>query len=159
MNAHTQSTAVAAPGRFLGFRLGDQTYGLDIGVVQEISGMLAVTRVPGAPAHVRGVVNLHGRVVPVVDLRVRLGMAVVPDTRRTCLVVCRIGDGAGSVIVAAAVDEVTEVLNIAAEASAPPAAGRYGSYVAGLARSGDGVVVLLDAVRSLGDDDGAGGAA
>lgn len=147
METTTRNPALAAPGCYLGFRLGAETYGLDIGVVQEISGMLPVTRVPGAPGHVRGVVNLRGRVVQVVDLRRLFGMAAAEETRRTSLVVCRIEDGEQTVVAAAVVDDVTEVMSIEAAALVPPTEGGAGAAVAGLARLGDGVVILLDAVR------------
>ncbi len=159
METLARNTTVAAPGRYLGFRLGGETYGLDIGVVQEISGMLPVTRVPGAPTHVRGVVNLRGRVVPVVDLRSLFGMEAVPESRRTCLVVCRIETVAGTVVAAAVVDEVTDVLTIDVATTAPPADGATGSCVASLAQLGDRVVILLDAVRVFIGADGPGGTA
>ncbi len=159
METLARHAPVVLPGRYLGFRLGGETYGLAIGVVQEIAGMLPVTRVPGSPAHVRGVVNLRGRVVPVVDLRNLFGMEAVPETRRTCLVVCRVGDGAESIVAAAVADDVTEVMHIDAAAAPPPAAGVAGACVAGLAQQGDRVVILLDATRLFVGAGGTGGGA
>lgn len=158
METTTRNPVTAAPGSYLGFRLGAETYGLDIGVVQEISGMLPVTRVPGAPDHVRGVVNLRGRVVQVVDLRRLFGMEAVPETRRTSLVVCRIEDGEQIAVAAAIVDDVTEVLNIDAAAIAPHSGGGDGAAVAGLAQLGGAVVILLDAARVFFGDEPGGAA-
>jgi len=150
METTTRNPATAAPGSYLGFRLGAATYGLDIGVVQEISGMLPVTRVPGAPGHVRGVVNLRGRVVQVVDLRRLFGMEAAVETRRTSLVVCRIEDGEQAVVAAAVVDDVTEVMRIDAASLVPPTGASAGAAVAGLAQLGDDVIILLDPVRVFG---------
>lgn len=159
METLARHASVALPGRYLGFRLGGETYGLEIGVVQEIVGMLPVTRVPGAPAHVRGVVNLRGRVVPVVDLRSLFGMEAATETRRTCLVVCRVEDGTETVVAAAVADDVTEVMRIDAAAAPPPADGVAGACVAGLAQQGGQVVILLDANRLFFGAEGMGGGA
>lgn len=159
METLARHAPVSLPGRYLGFRLGGETYGLEIGVVQEIVGMLPVTRVPGAPAHVRGVVNLRGRVVPVVDLRSLFGMAAAAETRRTCLVVCRIEDGTETVVAAAVADDVTEVMRIDAAGAPPPADDAAGACVAGLAQQGGRVVILLDATRLFLGAGGMGGVA
>jgi purine-binding chemotaxis protein CheW len=157
MSTLAPDTAAVATSRYLGFRLGGETFGLDIAVVQEICGLPPVTRVPGAAAHVRGVVNLRGRVVPVVDLRVLFGMESVPDTSRTCLVVCRIEGRTETAVAAAVVDEVSEVMKIGAVTPSPAAVERVGSYVSGLAQLGERVVVLLDAARVFGAGGGTGG--
>ncbi|MBA4378569.1 MAG: chemotaxis protein CheW [Gemmatimonas sp.] len=159
METLARSATLALPGRYLGFRLGGETYGLEIGVVQEIAGMLPVTRVPGSPAHVRGVVNLRGRVVPVVDLRTLFGMEPAAETRRTCLVVCRVEDGTETVVAAAVADDVTEVMRIDGAAAPPATDGAAGACVVGLAQQGDRVVILLDATRLFVGAGGTGGGA
>ncbi|MDO9694985.1 MAG: chemotaxis protein CheW [Candidatus Latescibacteria bacterium] len=159
MSTLAQDTAAVATRRCLGFRLGGETFGLDIAVVQEICGLPPVTRIPGTSAHIRGVVNLRGRVVPVVDLRVLFGMESVPDTSRTCLVVCRIEGRAEAAVAAAVVDEVSEVMRIGDTTAPPTSAELSGSYVAGLAQLGERVVVLLDAARIFGAGGGTGGTA
>ena len=157
MSTLAQDPAAVATRRYLGFRLGGETFGLDIAVVQEICSLPPVTRIPGTSAHVRGVVNLRGRVVPVVDLRVLFGMESVPDTSRTCLVVCRIEGRAEAAVAAAVVDEVSDVMKIGDTMSPPAPAERSGSYVAGLAQLGERVIVLLDAARVFGAGGGTGG--
>jgi purine-binding chemotaxis protein CheW len=79
----------ASPGKYLTFGLGDEVYGLEILKVQEIIGLMRVTRVPGLPEVIRGVLNLRGKVIPVIDLRRKFSMEAKSDTERTCIVVVR----------------------------------------------------------------------
>ena len=81
--------ALAEPGKYLTFRLGEETFGLPILKVQEIIRMQAVTKVPRTPDYLRGVINLRGKVIPVVDLRKKFGMEVSPDTDKTCIIMSR----------------------------------------------------------------------
>src|SRR5882672_8096342 len=80
-------------GKYLTFKLGPESYGIGILKVQEIIGMLAVTRMPRTPAYVRGVVNLRGKVIPVLDLRLKFGMETRQDTERTCIIVVQLQSG------------------------------------------------------------------
>src|SRR5262245_14434175 len=113
-NARARETRPGATaGKYLTFGLGDEVYGLEILKVQEIIGLMRVTRVPGLPDVIRGVVNLRGKVIPVVDLRRKFGMAAQADTERTCIVVVRVSRDGQDLTVGLIVDDVREVLAIA----------------------------------------------
>ena len=90
MAVESAVAAVAKAGKYLSFMLGDEEYGVEILKVQEINGISDITRVPRTPEFVRGVINLRGRVIPVIDLRAKFGMEVVPDTEKTCVVVVQL---------------------------------------------------------------------
>ena len=130
-------------GRYLTFRLDDEQYGIDITAVQEIVSMMHVTPVPRAAKFLHGVINLRGKIIPIIDLRVRFGMTPVMATATTCIVVVRTGGPPVGIVV----DNVCEVLDIApADADALPALGPYvnSEFVSGIGRSGDTVTLLLD---------------
>ena len=135
-------------GKYLTFFLGSEEYGLPILQVQEIVGVLPVTPVPQAPAYVLGVVNLRGKVIPVVDLRTRFGLPRVDATPETCIVFVEAqGQRVGTVV-----DRVNEVLAIGVEdIEPPPALGASvdTSYLRGLAKTGGRVRLLLDVDRVL----------
>jgi purine-binding chemotaxis protein CheW len=108
-----ESGLEALAGKYLTFRLAAEEYGLEILKVQEIIGIMKVTRVPRAPAFVRGVINLRGKVIPVVDLRLKFSLEGQADTEKTCVIVVQVAHGEGArVIMGIIVDEVSEVLNI-----------------------------------------------
>ncbi len=140
-------------GKYLTFALGPEEYGLEILKVREIMGIMEITAVPQTPAHVRGVINLRGKVIPVIDLRARFGMETTETTDQTCIIVVEItqqGQGFNTGIV---VDRVQEVLDIAGEniEDAP----QFGSNVAtdfilGMGKIGDTVKILLDIDKVLG---------
>lgn len=116
--------------------------------VREIIGLLPITRVPRLPESVRGVVNLRGRVVPVVDLRLRFGLEAVDHGQRTCIIVVQ----AAGIELGVVVDRVSEVVRIAAtDVEEPP---RFGAaidtgYLLGVARHGERVRLLLDVDRAV----------
>ncbi len=144
------ATAVNAK-KFLTFTLGEETYGLDILRVQEIIGIMPVTRVPQTPGFVRGVINLRGRVIPVVDLRVKFGTGNAEDTERTCIVVVQVS-GRTSSVMGAVVDEVSEVVDIAdeqIEATPEFGGGVETDFVRGVGKIADEVVMLLDVDKVL----------
>jgi purine-binding chemotaxis protein CheW len=139
-------------GKYLTFKLGPEDFGIGILKVQEIIGMLAVTRMPRTPAYVRGVVNLRGKVIPVLDLRLKFGMDVRQDTERTCIIVVQLQSGEATVTMGLIVDEVSEVLDVAATQIEPPPS--FGSsvdvsFIMGMGKVGQKVVQLLDADRIL----------
>ena len=111
MTMDTQVAATAAPGKYLSFVLGDEIYGVDIMKVQEINGITRATRVPRTPEYVRGVINLRGKVIPVIDLRSKLAMATTEDTERTCNIVVQIEHRDELVTMGVIVDDVSEVLS------------------------------------------------
>lgn len=116
--AEQAATEVVAE-KFLTFRLALEVYGISILKVQEIVGMMPVTRVPKMPAYVRGVVNLRGRIIPVIDLSQRFGLAPAEDTEVTCVIVVQVIGASGSVTLGLIVDEVREVVDIVDEQIEP----------------------------------------
>ena len=144
--------ALAAPGKYLGFALGDEEYALPVLRVREIIKMMEITQVPRVPPHVKGVINLRGRVIPIVDLRVKFGFGA-PLTERTCIIVVEAAFVSGRTALGMVVDGVSEVLNIPAEEiEAPPDFGEPidTGYMQGIAKGRLGVKVLLDLDRVVG---------
>jgi purine-binding chemotaxis protein CheW len=142
----------AAPGKYLTFGLGDEVYGLEILKVQEIIGLMRVTRVPGLPDSLRGVINLRGKVIPVVDLRRKFSMDVKPDTERTCIVVVRVWRDGQAITVGLIVDEVREVVAITeGQLEAVPNFGAdvETGFLLGMAKVAQRVIMLLDVDRIL----------
>jgi purine-binding chemotaxis protein CheW len=145
---------LAQAGKFLTFSLGSELYGLEILRVQEIVGMLPVTRVPRLPDYVAGVVNLRGRIIPVVDIRRIFAMKDLAWTERTCIVVVRVEreGAAGATVLGVIVDEVSDVLDLSAEKiEATPEFGIEvdTSFIKGVGRIEERVVLLLDIDRVL----------
>jgi purine-binding chemotaxis protein CheW len=135
--------------QYLTFRLGDEEYGVDILSVQEIKGWTAVTPVPNAPAHVRGVMNLRGTVVPVFDLRLKFGMPQREHDRFTVIIVVHVG----ARVVGLVVDAVSDVLDLPRTGVEPtPDLGREvdTSLLLGLARSQERLITLLAVEQVVG---------
>ncbi|TLM76805.1 MAG: purine-binding chemotaxis protein CheW [Actinobacteria bacterium] len=144
-----------AGGRYLTFGLDDQIYGLEILRVQEIVGLLPVTRVPRLPAAFAGVVNLRGRVIPVIDLRQALGMDASAMGERTCIVIARLEGDVGDRVVGLVVDTVSDVVAFTGEQmEATPEFGRMAdtSYISAIGRVEGRVVLLLDIDEVLSDE-------
>jgi len=142
--------------RFLTLSLGAEHYAVEALRVREIIGLLDITPLPRTPAHVRGVVNLRGRIIPIVDLRVRLGMPEVEYTGRTCVVVLELNGKSEDdelVLMGAIVDLVNEVREIGMSQIDPPSTLRSAeraAYVTGLAKLDDeGLVVSLLDIDAL----------
>jgi purine-binding chemotaxis protein CheW len=139
-------------GKYLTFSLDREEYGIGILKVREIIGMIRITPIPQTPDFVKGVVNLRGKVIPVVDLRLRFGMEAADYTERTCIIVVEIHARAGFLPVGIVVDSVTEVLNIrSTDIEDTP---KFGvslntDYILGMAKAGGGVKILLDIDRIL----------
>lgn len=134
-------------GKYLTFSLAEEEYGIGILKIKEIIGMMPVTSVPRTPDYVRGVVNLRGKVIPVIDLRLRFSMAEKAYTDRTCIVVVEIGGQAAGMVIGIVVDSVSEVLNIKNEdIEDTPAFGTTlnTEYILGMAKVEGGVKILLD---------------
>lgn len=145
-------------GKYLTFTLGGEDYGIGILKIKEIIGMMPVTTMPQTPDFVKGVINLRGKVIPVMDLRLRFGMDAMDYTERTCIIVVEIdGTGAGGTIqVGIVVDSVSEVLNIKGEdIEETPAFGTKlnTDYILGMAKMEGGVKILLDIDRVLTSDE------
>ena len=135
-------------GKFLTFFLAGEEYGIEILKVHEIIGMMPITRVPRTPEFIRGVINLRGKVIPIVDLRLKFGMESVEQTSETCIIVVHV-EGIEMGIV---VDRVSEVLNIASgEIEDAPSFGRdvNTDYILGIGKTQSKVKILLDIDRVL----------
>lgn len=146
------ASAEGVGGKFLTFKLDGEEYGLEILAVQEIIGLMAITSVPRTPEFLRGVINLRGRVIPVVDLRVKFGLPAVPPTPKTCIIVVRAHDTETGLIV----DAVADVRDLPDESIAPAprlGAGVRHELILGLGKADDGVKILLDIERALSIDD------
>jgi purine-binding chemotaxis protein CheW len=144
----------AGGGKHLTFSLGRESYGVDIRMIREIIGIMDITPLPDSDASVRGVINLRGKIIPVVDLRVRFGLPQAPFTERTCIVVVDLEkEDGGRSLVGAIVDAVSEVSNIAAADVEPPPEMGMGSeagVIKGMAKLKERVVILLDIGKILG---------
>jgi purine-binding chemotaxis protein CheW len=149
MSVEEQATNRVAGGderQLVVFQLGVEFYGVEISCIHEIVRMQKVTRVPRAPAFVEGVINLRGKVIPVIDLRHRFGLPAADHTRASRIVVVEIGDQ----VVGLVVDGVSEVLRINPALIEPPSpvvAGIDSEYLRGIARLPDRLVILLDLDR------------
>ena len=138
--------------QYLTFQLGDELYGVDILRVQEIKGYTTVTKIPNTPPHIKGVLNLRGTIVPIVELRTKFGMPTIDYTMFTVIVVVVVRDR----IMGLVVDSVSDVLNISKkDIQAPPEFGAKVdvSVLTGIGKSGDKLVALLNIDRLLTEDE------
>jgi purine-binding chemotaxis protein CheW len=143
-------------GKYLTFTMAEEEYGIGILKVKEIIGMMPTTTVPQTPAFVKGVINLRGKVIPVIDLRLRFEMDAIDYTERTCIVVVEIESPTGTVMIGIVVDAVSEVLNIKGEdiEETPTFGTKLNTdYILGMAKMEGGVKILLDIDRVLGQDE------
>ncbi len=143
-------------GKYLTFSLADEEYGIGILKIREIIGMLPITSVPQTPPFVKGVINLRGKVIPVLDLRLRFGMEANEYNERTCIIVVEIKGPAGAVQIGIVVDAVSEVLNIKAEdiEETPTFGVKLNTeYILGMAKMEGGVKILLDIDQVLSADE------
>lgn len=142
-------------GKYLTFALASEEYGLPVLKVREIIKMLDITAVPQVPVHVKGVINLRGKVIPVVDLRLKFGMAPQDYTERTCIIVVEVALASSKVMMGIVVDAVSDVLNITdADTELTPEFGARVStdYISAMAKIKGQVKILLDLDRVLGAD-------
>ncbi len=139
-------------GKYLTFNLGDEGYGLEILKVQEIIGIQTITKIPRTPAYVKGVINLRGKVIPVVDLRSKFDMEELEFTRETCIIVVQVVRNDTSLVMGIIVDEVSEVLDISSgQIEAAPTLGTSVDthFIMGMAKTENAVKILLDIDRVL----------
>ena len=145
-------SATSIEGRYLTFVLANQEYGINILKVKEIIKMMDFVAVHNVPSYAKGVINLRGRVIPVIDLRAKLGMDEVAYTDRSCIIIIEAEQHGVFKPMGVAVDSVSEVLTIkASEVDNPPAFGEMidTNYILGMAKSGSSVKILLDIDRAL----------
>lgn len=139
--------AQAQAGKYLTFRLGGEVYGLPVLAVREIIRLLPITPVASMPAHVRGVINLRGKVIPLVDLRTRFGLATTPDNDRTCIIVAQVAAASGTRGYGVIVEGVEEVVAFK-ESDIEPTPDFGGAvdvrFITGIATSGTTLTTLID---------------
>ena len=143
-------------GKYLTFALGPEEYGLEILKVREIIGYMEITAVPQTPHEVKGVINLRGQVIPVVDLRAKFGMEAADVTDQTCIIVVEIAQQSRTFSTGIIVDRVQEVLDIAGKdiEQAPQFdASMRTDFILGMGKIGESVKILLDIDAVLGGND------
>ncbi len=143
-------------GRFLAFALEDETFCMEIRFVTEIIGVQPITHIPKVPDFIRGIINLRGRIIPVIDIRRKFGKQAIPYDDRTCIIVTE----TQTLSVGLIVDTVAEVLTISDENIVPPPDGRVGienRYIQGIGKVGNDVKLLLDCEKLLDEDAAAPG--
>jgi purine-binding chemotaxis protein CheW len=134
------------------FELGREEFGIRVLKVREIMGIQDITAVPQTPAHVKGVINLRGKVIPVVDLRLKFGLPEQEYTQRTCIIVVQVQGEARPMLMGIVVDGVAEVLNLAAadiEDTPDFGDGTATPYLLGMAKVKGKVKILLEIERVL----------
>jgi len=143
-------------GKYLTFSLANEEYGIGILKIKEIIGMMSITTIPQTPEFVKGVINLRGKVIPVMDLRLRFGMEAIDYNERTCIIVVEIESQAGTVMIGIVVDAVSEVLNIKGEdiEDTPTFGTKLNTdYILGMAKMEGDVKILLDIDKVLSADE------
>jgi len=143
-------------GKYLTFTLVGEEYGIDILKIKELIGIMPVTTVPQTPDFVRGVINLRGKVIPVVDLRLKFGLESADYTDRTCIIVVEVTKTDSIILVGMVVDSVSEVLNIDGEnIEGMPTIGDSVNikYISGMAKIKDGVKILIDIDKVLSNEE------
>ncbi|MDA3791092.1 MAG: chemotaxis protein CheW [Desulfobacula sp.] len=158
--AETMDQAIKATtiktGKYLTFSLKNEEYGIGILKVKEIIGMMPITSVPRTPDFVKGVINLRGKVIPVIDLRLKFAMDAMDYTDRTCIIVVEIDTESSTVLTGIVVDTVSEVLNIKEEEiENPPDFGTSlnTAYILSMAKMEGGVKILLDIDKVLSSEE------
>ena len=146
-NADNVLASMRKDGKYLTFRLGTEEYGLEILKVREIIGLMAITAVPRTPKFVRGVLNLRGKVIPVVDLRTKFGLEQIDDTEETCIIVVDIAQDGTPIQMGILVDTVSEVLDITGQdIEDTPSFGENlnTDFILGMAKAKGSVKILLN---------------
>lgn len=139
-------------GRFLTFMLGEEAFGIGIDCVTEIIGIQPVSGMPGMPGFIKGIINLRGRIIPLIDMRIRFHKEEISYSDRTCIIVIDLIDTSIGLIV----DNVSEVLSIRDEDIDPPPrfnTGIHNRYIRGIGKVGSDIVLLLDCEKLLTDDE------
>ncbi|MCC5926875.1 MAG: chemotaxis protein CheW [Bacteroidetes bacterium] len=150
VTSQSESKLNVEGGKFLTFFLGKEEYALEILKVQEIIGMMPITPVPNMPGYIRGVLNLRGKIIPVMELRLRFGLMPVEDTEETCIVVVQ----SGNYLMGVVVDKVSEVAEIDTKQieEVPNLGGAMNNeYLSGIGKFETSVKLLLDVEKVLFD--------
>lgn len=139
-------------GKYLTFNLSQETYGIEILKVQEIIGLMNITKFPKAPSFIRGVINLRGKVIPVIDIRNKFGLEEIEDSEKTCIVVVQIEQENEVYCEGILVDEVSEVMDINQENidNAPSfELEEEREFIKGIGKIGEKVIILLDVSKII----------
>jgi len=142
--------------RFLSFEIGDETYGMEIMNVKELMGMTSITPIPQTPSFIKGVLNLRGNIVPVIDLRLKFGMPAKEYTKRTCIIITDIKTSSETALMGLVVDNIQEVIGIPDEkiSRIPYINAKIKSeYIKGIADTPEGIKIILDVVRILNEEE------
>ncbi|MCA9409992.1 MAG: purine-binding chemotaxis protein CheW [Candidatus Omnitrophica bacterium] len=143
-------------GKFLTFSLGEEGYGIEILKVQEIIGLMKITRIPRIPHYICGVINLRGKVIPVIDLRKRFEMTDIVDSDRNCIIVVNVSRDGTILTIGLLVDQVAEVLDLGSEQIEPPPS--FGNsvetkFIFGVGKVEEKVLMLLEVDDILSADE------
>jgi purine-binding chemotaxis protein CheW len=137
-------------GKFLTFQLGTEVFGIEIKFVTEIIGIQAITYVPEVPGYVKGIINLRGKIIPVIEIRSKFKKPSIPYDDRTCIIVIDLNE----ISIGLIVDSVSEVLNIGDENIVPPPkykSGVQNKYIKGIGKVGKEIKLLLDCEMIISD--------
>lgn len=148
----SQNSMDSLAGKYLTFELAPEIYGIEILKVQEIIGMMNVTRVPKLPDFIKGVINLRGKVIPVIDLRLKFSLDIAEITDKTCIIVVQVARENTQTVMGLIVDEVSEVLDIKAEElEAAPTFGTAMStdFLLGIGKVDEKVIMLINVDQVL----------
>lgn len=137
--------------RFITFAISDEEYGIEIKNVIEIIGIYKITPIPETESFVRGVINLRGKVIPVIDVRLRFGMEFREYDARTCTIVVNI-DGLLIGFIVDTIDEVLEILEENIDPASGFSQGKKGKFVVGMGKVNDKVIILLDVEKLLSEE-------
>jgi len=138
-------------GRFLAFALGDEIFCVEIRFVTEIIGIQPITKIPEVPEFIKGIINLRGKIIPVIDMRLKFGKDAIEYNDRTCIIVVE----TQALSVGLIVDNVAEVIAIDDENIVPPPDNRVGiknRYIQGIGKVGNEVKLLLDCEKLLNEE-------
>lgn len=146
--------SISSKDMYMTFKTGEEYFGISINYVNEIIGMQAITKVPEVENYIRGLINLRGKIIPVIDVRMRFLLEPLPYTDRTCIIVINVKN----TIVGLIVEKIDEVITVDKSNIIPPPSLSHNAdgsnhYVCGLAKAEDGVKLLLDPERLIKDDE------
>src|SRR5512134_3171453 len=144
------ATGVEQALQYLTFRLGEEVFALEIAQVREVLDFTQITRVPRMPEFMRGVINLRGSVVPVVDLRLKFGMSATEQTVNTCIIIVEVAIEGETTLLGALADSVQEVVDLEASQIEPPprmGASIHAEFIRGMGKRDERFVIILDVDR------------
>lgn len=147
---------ISSQGQFLTFTLGKEIFALDIAKVREVLELTTVSEIPRTPVYMKGVINLRGHAVPVVDMRVKLGMSETEHTVDTCIIILEVAFDTEAIVLGALVDSVREVFEMSENDIEPaPKMGTSieASYIKGMGRQEDQFIIIVDVDRVFSEEE------